>query len=274
MLKEKQILVFPDVLDKWCRDDDDSEDVLVEIFFELANADEILYPVRISKTDDHGPMKFQQDMSACEQHTGGIIWETSYLLLEYLLEQISSTKIGLGRTLELGAGVGFLGQCLVAEKCCHPHLVLTESAEVVKNLHTNVNCNRQILEKIMDCQVVVHTLDWTRYDEDIQQAEFIQPSVFDTLLGTDIIFSSHLVEPLLETAAALSHSGTIWYLCVQIRCAAAHELFLEKAPNYGFVITDISHEALRSQRCAWGKALECFLFRITRQRIYASTEHA
>jgi predicted nicotinamide N-methyase len=263
MLEEKESLVFPDVLEKWNRGDRDSEDVLVDLFFELANAKEVLYRMRNFRRD--GFLRFQQDMSACEHHTGGIIWETSYLLLEYLLEQNGSNKVELGRTLELGAGVGFLGQCLLAERCCHPVLVLTEAAEVVENLNANVEANRSILEKNVDCRVSVRTLDWTQCKPDIHAAaDCTQPHAFDTLLGTDIIFTTHLVEPLLQTAAYLSHSGTIWFLCVQVRCAAAHELFLTKAPVYGFSVADISNEAFSSKRCAWGKALDCFLFRITR----------
>jgi Lysine methyltransferase len=263
MLESKGSLVFPDELEKWSRDDQDSEDVLVDIFFELANASEILYRVR--KSSDYSSLKFQQDMSACEQHTGGIIWETSYLLLEYLVEQKVSNNVELGRTLELGAGVGFLGQCLAAEQCCHPILVLTEAAEVVENLNFNASANRSVVEKNADCQVSVQTLDWTRYKKDIySSADCIQPHSFDTLLGTDVIFATHLVEPLLQTAAYLSHSATIWYLCVQIRCAAAHELFLNKAPDYGFSVENISNKAFASKRCAWGNVLDCFLFRITR----------
>jgi hypothetical protein len=113
--------------------------------------------------------------------------------------------------------------------------------------------------------VSVGTLDWTRYEDDIRMSGgTIQPHSFDTLLGTDVIFTPHLVEPLLATAAFLSHPQTTWYLCVQIRCDAAHQLFLEQAPTYGFDVTDISDELLQSKRCAWGKALDCFLFRITR----------
>jgi Lysine methyltransferase len=276
-------LVFPDILND-CHhtplntigDNTDKEDTYNElisnIFFDLANASEILYRIqrRDNTTLDDQYLRFHQDMGACSNHTGGIIWETSYLLLQYLLERHNSDKKSfniLGRTCELGAGVGFLGQCLVAEHCsCIPSMVLTETADVVANLQSNVLQNQPVFDSNTKCKISVAALDWTCYKEDVRRSEgSIQPHSFDTLLGTDVIFTTSLVDPLLQTATYLSHEQTIWYLCVQIRCAAAHELFLQQAPKYGFCVSDISAECFdMSHNCSWGKTLECFLFRITR----------
>ena len=252
-------------------------EIVSNVFFDLANASEILYRVRYQDDESNNDssrcdqyLSFQQDMGACSRHTGGIIWETAYLLLEYLLQQHCSstfTQRRLGRTCELGAGVGFLGQCLAAEHCsCMPELILTETDDVLTNLKRNVIANQSILEKNKKCKVSVNALDWTRYKDDIKNAnETIRSHSFDTLLSTDVIFSISLVDPLLETAEYLSHDHTIWYLCVQVRCAAAHQLFIDRTASYGFYVEDISDECYRSTSyCAWGEALECFLFRITR----------
>jgi hypothetical protein len=275
---QKVRVIFPDVLNACIENQVDNDqssndynEMISNVFFDLANAAEVVYRVQneIVKKDNAGTyLTFQQDMSACSRHTGGIVWETSYLLLEYLLEQCNSNNIILGRTLELGSGVGFLGQCLVAEQSpCKPDMVLTETEEVMTNLKRNIDRNRTPLCSNLNCKVSVCTLDWTRYEENIAiSPDVLHPHSFDTLLGTDIIFTEHLVEPLLKTAARLSHSGTIWYLCVQIRCAKAHQTFLNQAPKYGFYVSDISCESYKSfhRKLSWGKTLECFLFRITR----------
>ena len=285
---ERKRLIYPDIINechitKTCNsvvdggDEHSYIDIISNVFFDLANANEILYRVRhqnnVNNKDTNSSdqyLVFQQDMGACSRHTGGIIWETAYLLLEYLLERHRSSapkQLRLGRTCELGAGVGFLGQCLVAEHCsCMPDLMLTETADVVTNLRTNMTRNQSALENNNDCTLSVLALDWTCYKDDIKKAtETIKPHSFDTLLSTDVIFSTLLVEPLLETAAYLSHDQTIWYLCVQIRCAAAHQLFMDLTTSYGFYAEDISDECYRSMsNCAWGETLDCFLFRIKR----------
>ena len=261
-------LGFPDALEQRDRSaveggDEDANNIS-NVFFELANADEISYRVR-NKKNRGDLLVFHQDMSVCEKHTGGIIWETSYLLLEYLLERNATKNESLGRTLELGAGVGFLGQCLAAEGCCKPIVMLTETAEVLVNLKANLVHSRSTFASVDICQVAACALDWTSYEQDVDSSEgALATGAFDTLLGTDVIFASHLVAPLLQTAAFLSHSRSVWYLCVQIRCAAAHKLFLDTAPDHGFEVLDATQEAFASNRCAWGKTLDCFLYRITR----------
>jgi hypothetical protein len=285
---EHRRLIYPDIVNE-CHltgilnnsaegsDEQSYSELVSNVFFDLANASEILYRIRhqddvhinnVSRVNQY--LVFQQDMGACSRHTGGIIWETAYLLLEYLLEQDCCKTLNqrrLGRTCELGAGVGFLGQCLVAEHCtCVPNFMLTETANVITNLKRNVTRNQSVLENNKNCTLSVTALDWICYKDDIEKANgTIKPHSFDTLLSTDVIFSTSLVQPLLETAAYLSHDQTIWYLCVQIRCTAAHNLFMDLAASHGFHVEDISNECYRSMNsCAWGETLECFLFRITR----------
>lgn len=256
-------LVFPDALEQRnpSNDEDDDDANIANVFFELANSNEIAYHVRNRKTGDL--LLFKQDMSVGQKHTGGIIWETSYLLLEYLLQ--THEKSSLGRTLELGAGVGFLGQCLAAEQCCK-QIVLTETSQVLVNLEANFRGNRSTLANMAAC-VTTCALDWAQYEQDVESSSgALKPNSFDTLLGTDVIFATNLVEPLLKTASFLSHSSTVWYLCVSIRCSVAHELFLKKAPDYGFKVDDTSEQTFASKRCAWGKSLDCIVYRITRVR--------
>lgn len=320
--KKPHRLVFPDVLESVLQknedgaaaddndDDNASADAVSELFFELANAPEICYRInnvaakeqqqqqQQDGDDDKDYLVFRQDVSACGEHTGGIIWETSYLLLQYLRalyrhrddnatssnpqqQQTKETSPAppppLGRVLELGAGVGFLGQCLAAtvtEDC--RSVMLTETAQVLVNLQANLDRNAPVLQRHQQQQqqtsttsvvVSAHALDWTCYERDAAQAEGLAPHTIDTLISTDVLFAPHLVEPLLAAAAHLSHGDTVWYLCAQVRCAVSHALFRQTAPSHGFVaIEDVSSQVFGMPGCEWGRALECLVYRITRRR--------
>ena len=79
-----------------------------EMFFDLANA----------KAIQDGDIIITQDINEELDHSGGIIWETSYLLLQYLLHNVDSWKKlreDKTRLLEIGAGCGYLG-CSLGKK--------------------------------------------------------------------------------------------------------------------------------------------------------------
>jgi predicted nicotinamide N-methyase len=299
--QEPQPLVFPDVLGNKVDHDDDPS----AAFFDLANASYIAYrlsknvPVNCQRSetelssdksketkrqrlDTSTSTKSQtsnssdmiiihQDVSACLQHTGGIVWETCYLLLTYLSHQMKQNNERLGDILELGAGCGLLGQGLAvaaaaASNSSTRQVVLTEHPEAFDNLQANVLRNHDILCRrapsvAVDCCV----LDWQHVDRDMTtNAHLLRDVPFDTLVGTDVLFSPRLVHPLLQTMKALSHSQTTVYLCVQIRCAEAHGILLRDCGEYGFSVTDISEQVYQVNGCDWGRELECLVLRLTR----------
>lgn len=92
---------------------------------------------------------------------------------------------------------------------------------------------------------------------------------YDTILGTDVLFAPHLVEPLLKTMHALSHAHTKIYLCLQIRCPTSHQKLLDMCSsennnnNRLFDLEDITNELMELPSCKWGIELECYLFRLT-----------
>ena len=79
-----------------------------DMFFELANA----------KAIQDGEIVICQDVNADLDHSGGIIWETSYLLYQYLVHNTrhwERRKEEKTQILEIGAGCGYLG-CSLGKK--------------------------------------------------------------------------------------------------------------------------------------------------------------
>jgi predicted nicotinamide N-methyase len=259
----EKTLIFQDVVIQEQQPQEDQDEpqydaeALSLAFFELANVPVVGYRLAIHqqrKGKKAVIVTVQQDTSACGNHTGGIVWETSYLLLNYLLHKNRSTK--LGRVLEVGAGCGLLGQVLATSGWCKK-VVVTETKDVLANLVANLARNGGTKRTK---KPTVQQLDWLHYKTDA--VEDLKEHSFDTIVGTDVVFTPALVEPLLETLRFMAHQETVVYLCLQIRCEDSHQLLLDKATNYGWQLQDISHElAVRSQ-CAWGLVMECRLLKL------------
>ncbi|KAG7365403.1 lysine methyltransferase [Nitzschia inconspicua] len=312
-----------------CTDDtiaDDEIDVSSDVFFQLANAPLVSYRlpstlIGAKKNEDardseiplHRPNEIvivQDVEGAAQKHTGGIVWETAYLLLEYLLCQLKS-NVGIDNSeidngqpnvfsflqrkhsnrstsiVEVGAGCGMLGLTLhralelavnqnnlEGNKPCR--VILTETNEVMDNLRRNFhrNCPTEKDDNISPSYdpsfppaVSVFELDWTSYQEHCQDAGMDAHSV-DLILGTDVVFSTRFVEPLLQTMEYLCHENGMAILCLQERCPDSHALLLDKANKYGFVIEDISERVFDDYSCCrFGRDLDCKLLQFTRESL-------
>ena len=282
-----------------------------EVFFELANASVVEYTIDPNHDHHHPPQEQKASKkpniitnltlyqnSQHNQHTGGIIWETSYLLTEYFMHhhhhyyQKKPQPQRLGRVLEVGAGCGGLvGMALACRQNYATEVVLTEVPEVLTLLERNVSVNAGNFRVPLHCCC----LDWTdttfACDDDNNNSTnnntILSPHSFDTIVGTDILFAPSLVEPLLRTLCRMSKPSTRIYICVQRRCSTSHDLFLQKAKLW-FHIQDVTREVLslcsssdhdddddddedddsNSSRgggvsLSWGLSLECFLFLLT-----------
>jgi len=108
-------------------------------------------------------------------------------------------------------------------------------------------------------------LDWTRYKEACAASD-IRPHSIDLIVGTDVVFSTRLVRPLLETLQYLAHSKTRILLCLQERCPDSHRLFLEAATHdYGWTVRDLStHVTTTVPTCEWGRPLDCCILELRR----------
>jgi len=267
------------------KEDGDSSYDPAEAFFELANAPLVGYRLAADKL-----IVVRQD-NTNQSHTGGIVWETSYLLASFLI--VSSKK--LGKVLEVGAGCGLLGLVLAASGLCSK-VVATETTPVIENLRRNVSDNVRTsgdmnhgiisasrqdsrrggdneFEQSYACcsseSISVHQLRWEECKKDAVSsssssktglgADDLSPHSFDTIVGTDVIFSKNLVKPLLKTLRRMSHSHSVIYLCVQVRCAESHSLFLELIPKYDFDWCDRTSQL----GGGWVADMECILLMLT-----------
>jgi Lysine methyltransferase len=313
-------------------DDDVVEHDVSDIFFQLANAPLVSFRLssRVRDINDNcnsdrggntkGEVVIEQDVKgAAQKHTGGIVWETAYLLLEYLIHQIQLlSKRGVGDNcieqrsnvfsflqkelslgimnddaavasesrpctiVELGAGCGMLGLTIhkTLEMTLDTHntiktgilpwrVILTETAEVMHNLERNYHRNFRASNQTSSASsspsqsVSICELDWINYREHCQEAGIAAHSV-DLVVGTDVVFSTRFVEPLLRTMEYLCHDMTVMILCLQERCPDSHALLLDKSSDYGFVIEDISEQVFEEcDSCKFGKELDCKLLQFT-----------
>jgi predicted nicotinamide N-methyase len=267
---KKDTLIFQDVV----KDDEKRDDEALSLaFFELANVAHVGYRLqqanqrrRQSEKDDSSILiTVEQDTTACGNHTGGIVWETSYLLLNYMLQK----RQKLGRVLEVGAGCGLLGQVLGASGWCK-QVVLTETKEVLVNLNANLERNAELFsaasskkkKKKQRSIISAQQLDWLAYEKDA--IDDLKKHSFDTIVGTDVVFSPSLVEPLLSTLTFMASKASVVYLCLQIRCEDSHNLLLKKAESHGWKMRNISEELASIPECAWGLQMECHLIQLTR----------
>ena len=152
-------------------------------------------------------------------------------------------------------------------------VILTETDEVMDNLRCNFEHNYPPRNNSPNSSTTnttassslpsVDELDWTRYKQDCIEAQIDSHSV-DYIVGTDVVFSTRFVVPMLETMQYLSHKDTVIYLCLQERCKDSHQLLLMEAIKYGFHIHDISQQVFDDYpSCNFGHALECKLLKFT-----------
>lgn len=105
------------------------------------------------------------------------------------------------RVLEVGAGCGLLGLVL---SHLGAQVVLTEAAEAMSILTTNVTKKRNLKRLPASASVEALKVDWTS-ETDISALVRGNPGMFDVIVGTDVIFNIELVEPLLKLLHRVSH---------------------------------------------------------------------
>lgn len=122
--------------------------------------------------------------------------------------------------IELGAGCGLAGFGMAL---LGGDVTTTDQAEVLPLLMRNVERNRSwISQSNSDSDsvgsITVAELDWGNKEH----IKAVEPP-FDYIVGTDIVYSEHLLQPLMETITALSGPKTKILLGYEIRSTTVHE---------------------------------------------------
>ncbi|KAF3320369.1 protein N-lysine methyltransferase METTL21A [Carex littledalei] len=184
----------------------------------------------------HG-LHISQDPNS--KHLGMTVWDASMVLVKYLEKnsrkgRFSPAKMKGKRVIELGAGCGLAGLGMALLGC---DVTLTDQLEVLPLLTRNVDRNKSwISQGNSDSgsfgSISVAELDWGNKT----QIEAVGPP-FDYIIGTDVVYAEHLLEPLIETILALSGPSTIVLIGHEIRCTTVHEQMIEMLKNHFIVRT-------------------------------------
>ncbi|KAH9608277.1 hypothetical protein KSS87_000329 [Heliosperma pusillum] len=134
------------------------------------------------------------------------------------------SKLKGKRVIELGAGCGVAGFGMAMLGC---DVITTDQKEVVPLLQRNVKRN---ISTVMQANgnldsfgsIKVAELDWGNNDH----LQAVDPP-FDYVIGTDVVYAEHLLDPLLQTICALSGPRTTIVLGYEIRSTTVHEKMLQ-----------------------------------------------
>lgn len=190
---------------------DPHEEALDEHIFELANAPAVRYR----------DLTFGQ--AALDECSGGVVWESAFVLLEYFLGSAEATSLD-GVVCEVGAGCGLLGSALAKYRKPRPkRVVVTEHPAALDHLAHNIERNADC-----GCTPEVALLDWCA-----PRGHCSLTGAFDAIVGTDVCFSPQLVVPLVRTCARLCRDErSVAWLCFPRRCERSWNILENALPKH------------------------------------------
>ncbi|MFS7915897.1 putative lysine methyltransferase, S-adenosyl-L-methionine-dependent methyltransferase [Helianthus anomalus] len=172
-------------------------------------------------------LQFCQDPNS--KHLGTTVWDASMVLVKYLEKncrkgRFSPSKLKGKRVIELGAGCGVAGFGMAMLGC---DVVSTDQVEVLPLLMRNVERNTsRIMQMNPDADsigsIIAAELSWGNDDH----IRALDPP-FDYIIGTDVVYAEHLLEPLLHTMLALSGPKTTILIGYEIRSTNVHEQMIQ-----------------------------------------------
>lgn len=172
-------------------------------------------------------LQFSQDPNS--KHLGTTVWDASMVLVKYLEKncrkgRFCPSKLKGKRVIELGAGCGVAGFGMALLGC---DVVSTDEVEVLPLLMRNVDRNTsRIMQMNPDSDrigsITAAELSWGNKDH----IRALDPP-FDYIIGTDVVYAEHLLEPLLQTMLALSGPKTTIMIGYEIRSTNVHEQMMQ-----------------------------------------------
>ncbi|CAK9141684.1 unnamed protein product [Ilex paraguariensis] len=171
-------------------------------------------------------LQFSQDPNS--KHLGTTVWDASMVLVKFLEKncrkgRFCPSKLKGKRVIELGAGCGVAGFGMALLGC---NVVSTDQIEVLPLLIKNVERNTSRIMQMNPGSdsfgsIQVAELNWGNADH----IKAVGPP-FDYIIGTDIVYAEHLLEPLFQTMLALSGPKTTILLGYEIRSTNVHDQML------------------------------------------------
>ncbi|KAL8496537.1 hypothetical protein ACS0TY_020292 [Phlomoides rotata] len=172
-------------------------------------------------------LQFSQDPNS--QHLGTTVWDASMVFAKFLEKncrkgRFSPSKLKGKRVIELGAGCGVAGFGMAILGC---DVISTDQTEVLPLLARNVERNTSSILQMTSNpdsfgSIKATELDWGNADH----IRAVDPP-FDYIIGTDVVYSEHLLEPLLQTILSLSGPRTTIMLGYELRSTNVHEQMLD-----------------------------------------------
>ncbi|XP_027174357.1 protein N-lysine methyltransferase METTL21A isoform X1 [Coffea eugenioides] len=172
-------------------------------------------------------LQFSQDPNS--KHLGTTVWDASMVFAKFLEKncrrgRFSPSKLRGKRVVELGAGCGVAGFGMALLGC---DVTSTDQTEVLPLLIRNVERNTSSIVQMNSGSdsfgsIRVAELNWGNEDH----IKAVDPP-FDYIIGTDVVYAEHLLEPLLQTILALSGPKTTILLGYEIRSTNVHERMME-----------------------------------------------
>ncbi|KAG8072925.1 hypothetical protein GUJ93_ZPchr0006g45794 [Zizania palustris] len=163
------------------------------------------------------------------KHLGTTVWDASMVFVKFLEKnsrkgRFCPSKLKGKRVIELGAGCGLAGLGMALLGC---DVVTTDQVEVLPLLMRNAERNKSwISQSNSDSgsfgSITVAELDWGNKNH----IKAVDPP-FDYIIGTDVVYSEHLLQPLMETIIALSGPKTKTMLGYEIRSITVHEQMMQ-----------------------------------------------
>ncbi|KDP43983.1 hypothetical protein JCGZ_05450 [Jatropha curcas] len=178
-------------------------------------------------------LQFSQDPNS--KHLGTTVWDASVVFVKFLEKncrkgRFCPSKLKGKRVIELGAGCGVAGFGMALLGC---NVVSTDQMDVLPLLTRNVERNTSRIMQ-MDPNsdsfgsIKVAELDWGNKDHIMA----VDPP-FDYIIGTDVVYAEHLLEPLLQTVFALSGPKTTILMGYEVRSTSVHKQMLDVwKPNF------------------------------------------
>eukprot|EP01026_Neomeris_dumetosa_P034554 TRINITY_DN27756_c0_g1_i7.p1 TRINITY_DN27756_c0_g1~~TRINITY_DN27756_c0_g1_i7.p1 ORF type:complete len:281 (-),score=32.22 TRINITY_DN27756_c0_g1_i7:151-993(-) len=170
-------------------------------------------------------------------HTGLMLWRGSKLLAR-VIARVGASFLQNKFVVELGAGISPL--CgLASAKYCRRVLLTDGNDKAIPYLKSNLrqNSHQVVSERIKCCRLI-----WGDANDAQHARSFVmQNGCFDIVLGADVMYSSHAVEPffsschqlLTQQVQSVAQGGRLIILCHAQRGVQGEQI--DRAANkYGF----------------------------------------